>query len=61
MRIYDYDNHYDFYILGLYLPCGVGKGSNKLSNRTQDNGSVLNTRKGMSGILVYRGKTVQIL
>lgn len=61
MRIYDDDNHYYFYILGIYLPCGAGKGSNETSNRNQDNGSVLNTRKGTGSTLVYRGKTVQIL
>lgn len=25
MRIYNSDNHYYFYILGMDLPCGVGK------------------------------------
>lgn len=45
MRIYDDDNNYYFYILGIYLPCGAGKGSHETSNRRQDNGSVLNSRK----------------
>lgn len=61
MRIYDDDNHYYFYVLGICLPCGARKGSNERSNRSQDDVSVLNTRKGTGSTLVYRGKTIQIL
>jgi len=45
MRIYDDDNHYYFYILGIYLPCGAGKGSNETSNRSQDSRTEQNRRK----------------
>lgn len=38
-RIYDDDDGYYFYILGIYLPCGAGTGSKEASNRSQDNES----------------------
>lgn len=44
-RIYDDDDGNYFYILGIYLPYGARKGSKEASNRSQDNESVLNTRK----------------
>lgn len=51
-RIYDDDNGYYFYILEIYLSCGAGKGSKEASNRSQDNGSVLNTTKCTGSTLV---------
>lgn len=58
IRIYNIDNHYYFYILGMHLPCGIRKEAMK---QAMGDKAMEVCWKGTGSTLVYRGKTIQTL